>query len=430
MRKQKKDRIQDLRTFVISVNFSGQHDGNYKEYEFLKLAKSLSVLSIKKSTALRLLKSDPAFFLSKGHLNNTKTFVAENNIGLVLIDNPLTPIQQRNLEKKLDAKVLDRTGLVLEIFGSRAQTKEGMLQVELAHLLHQKSRLVRSWTHLERQRGGKGFLGGPGETQIESDRRSLASKIVGVKNAINKVKKTRGVQRNLRLKNNIPLISFVGYTNAGKSTLFNAFPNKKTKSENRLFSTLDPYLKKCGSPNKEYIISDTVGFIRNLPTSLVIAFRATLEEISYSDLIVHVVDISDENADEKADVVYKTLETLGVEIRNSNKIVEVHNKVDISFRKRSTPFLKGLPKNKVYSISAANKQGLNPFFRGIEQNLYKKLIKENIILDVYETEKIKWLYQNQLVKSSELRNSDIKLELIWHYEERQRFNEIFVGTVL
>ena len=184
------------------------------------LARSLSALSIKRNLALRLVKSDPAFFISKGHLHNIRNYISDNDIGLVLIDNPLTPIQQRNIEKKLMAKVLDRTGLVLEIFGSRAQSKEGMLQVELAHLLHQKSRLVRSWTHLERQRGGKGFLGGPGETQIESDRRSLASKIINIRKSINKVKNSRSVQRSLRLNNNIPLVSFVGYTNAGKSTSF------------------------------------------------------------------------------------------------------------------------------------------------------------------------------------------------------------------
>ena len=417
-------------TYVISVSFQDQRNDQYHEDEFLKLANSLNVLNIKKSLVLRLSKSDPAFFISKGHLNNIKNYVLENYIGLILIDNPLTPVQQRNLEKKLGVKILDRTGLVLEIFGSRAQSKEGMLQVELAHLLHQKSRLVRSWTHLERQRGGKGFLGGPGETQIESDRRSLTSKIVGIKNAISKVKKTRGVQRNLRLKNNIPLISFVGYTNAGKSTLFNTFPNKKTKAENRLFSTLDPFLKKCGSPNKEYIISDTVGFIRNLPTSLVIAFRATLEEISYSDLIVHVVDVSDEYADLKAEVVYTTLEALGIDIRNSDKIFEVHNKIDVSVRQRAVPFLKGLPKNKVFSLSAEKKEGLDLFFKGIEQNLYKEIIKENIILDARETEKIQWLYKNQIVKSSELKKGSLKLQLIWNSVQRERFNRNFEEKVL
>ena len=221
-----------MRTYVISIIFHDQKNIDYKEDEFYQLACSLSALSIKKNTVIRLTKSHPAFFLSKGHLHNIRNYVADNDIGLVLIDNPLSPVQQRNLEKKLIAKVLDRTGLVLEIFGSRAQSKEGMLQVELAHLLHQKSRLVRSWTHLERQRGGKGFLGGPGETQIESDRRSLASKIVNIRKSISKIRKTRNVQRNQRLKNSIPLVSFVGYTNAGKSTLFNAFPNKKTKSEN------------------------------------------------------------------------------------------------------------------------------------------------------------------------------------------------------
>ena len=419
-----------MRTYVISAYFQDQHYSHRYDDEFLKLAKSLNVLSIIKSTTLKISKSDPAYFISKGHLSDVKSYVLENKIGLVLIDNPLSPVQQRNLEKKLIAKVLDRTGLVLEIFGSRAQSREGMLQVELAHLLHQKSRLVRSWTHLERQRGGKGFLGGPGETQIESDRRSLSSKIVSVKNAISKVKKTRGVQRNLRLKNNMPLVSFVGYTNAGKSTLFNTFPNKKTKSENRLFSTLDPFLKKCGSSKKEYIISDTVGFIKDLPTSLVIAFRATLEEISYSDLIVHVVDISDEYADHKAEIVYSTLEALGIDIRNSNKLVEVHNKVDISSRQRAAPFLKGLPKSKIFPISAEKKQGLEHFFHGIEKNLFEKIIKENITLDASETEKIRWLYQNQIVKSSHLNESSLKLQLQWDSEQRKIFNQCFVEKVL
>ena len=417
-------------TYVISVTFQDQHNTYFKNDEFFHLAQSLSALSIKKNTVIRLTKSHPAFFLSKGHLDNIRNYVADNDIGLVLIDNHLSPVQQRNLEKKLVAKVLDRTGLVLEIFGSRAQSKEGMLQVELAHLLHQKSRLVRSWTHLERQRGGKGFLGGPGETQIESDRRSLASKIVNIRKSISKVRKTRNVQRNQRLKNSIPLVSFVGYTNAGKSTLFNAFPNKKTKAENRLFSTLDPYLKKCGSHKKEYIISDTVGFIRDLPTSLVTAFRATLEEIGFSDLIVHVVDVSDEYADKNAEVVYNTLEALGVDTGDKNRIIEVHNKIDISARQRFQPFLKGLKKDKIFYISAEKKQGLESLFQGIESKLYKQIIQENIILDVSETEKIKWLYQNQLVKSSELRDRDIKLELIWDCEERQKFNEIFLGTVL
>ena len=419
-----------MRTYVISVTFQDQQSNHFKEDEFFQLARSLSALSIKKNTVIRLTKSHPAFFISKGHLNNIRNYVADNDIGLVLIDNPLSAVQQRNLEKKLMAKVLDRTGLVLEIFGSRAQSKEGKLQVELAHLIHQKSRLVRSWTHLERQRGGKGFLGGPGETQIESDKRSLASKITNIRKSINKVRRSRSVQRNLRLNNNIPLVSFVGYTNAGKSTLFNAFPNKKTKSENMLFSTLDPYLKKCGLPKREYIISDTVGFIRNLPTSLVIAFRATLEEISFSDLIVHVVDVSDENAEKNAEVVYSTLEALGIDTGSKNKIIEVHNKIDISSQQKFPPFLKVLHKKKIFTISAEKKQGLEQLFEGIEDNLYKHKIQENIMLNACETEKIQWLYENQLVKSSELRDDNIKLELIWDGDEQQRFKENFAEPVL
>ena len=419
-----------MRTYVISIISQGQLDNYQVKDEFLKLASSLSALNIKKSSVIRLSKNNPAFYISKGHLQKIRDLVSDNDIGLVLFDSQLTPIQQRNLEKKLLVKVLDRTGLVLEIFGSRAQSKEGILQVELAHLLHQKSRLVRSWTHLERQRGGKGFLGGPGETQIESDRRNLASKIVNIKKSIRKIRNSRDVQRSLRQKNNIPLVSFVGYTNAGKSTLFNAFPNKKTKSENRLFSTLDPFLKKCGLPKKEYIISDTVGFIRNLPTSLVVAFRATLEEIGFSDLIVHVVDVSDEYADKNAEVVYSTLEELGVDTGNENRIIEVHNKIDISERQRFAPFLKSLTKNKIFSISAEKKRGLEKLFQGIEKSLYNHKVLENIILNANETEKLKWLFQKQLVKSSELSENRIRLELIWDSDEKQKFSESFGDTVL
>ena len=393
--------------------------------EFLSLANSLSSLKIEKSTIVRLSKCDPALFFSKGHLTKIRDYISSIGIGLILIDNPISPVQQRNMEKYFNAKVLDRTGLVLEIFGSRAQTKEGTLQVELAHLIHQKSRLVRSWTHLERQRGGKGFLGGPGETQVESDKRSLSSKIINIKKAILKIKKTRNVQRGLRIKNNLPLVSFIGYTNAGKSTLFNTFPNKKTSAQDRLFSTLDPFLKKCGLPNKEYIISDTVGFIRNLPTSLVVAFRATLEEINFSDLIVHVVDVSDDYAEKKAEVVYKTLEALGIDVLNSHRIVEVHNKIDISSRNSFVPFLKGLSRNKTFSISAEKKLGLDAFFLGIEKSLYRDKIQEDIILDANESEKIKWLYQNQLVRFSELKENGLKLRLIWDKDQKEKFNTNF-----
>ncbi len=414
-----------MRTLAISVVFQDSKNSGGDDNEFFYLARSLSALEIIKNTSLRVSKIDPAFFLSKGHIEDIRYFVSENNIGLILIDNPVTPVQQRNLEKKFITKVLDRTGLVLEIFGSRARTKEGMLQVELAHLLHQKSRLVRSWTHLERQRGGKGFLGGPGETQIESDRRSLTTKIVNIKKSLIKVKKTREVQRNLRIKNNLSLISFVGYTNAGKSTLFNAFPNKKTNSEDRLFSTLDPFLKKCGPFKKEYIISDTVGFIKNLPTSLVIAFRATLEEIIFSDLIIHVIDISDEYAEKKAETVYKTLEDLGINLNNEKKIIEVHNKIDISSTHRFRPFLKSLSRNDVHPVSASKKLGMDQLFEKIENILFNKHIKEQIVLDSSEVKKIQWLYQNKVVEASEFIDNNMMLKLQWSNNQKEKFNNKF-----
>ena len=209
-----------MRTYVISIIFQGQSNSYYLKDEFLKLASSLSALDIRDSSVLRLSKIDPALYISKGQLQRIRDFVSDNDIGLVLFDGPLTPIQQRNLEKKLVVKVLDRTGLVLEIFGSRAKSREGMLQVELAHLLHQKSRLVRSWTHLERQRGGKGFLGGPGETQIESDRRNLASKIVNIEKSIRKVRNTRGVQRSLRQKKKYTLSILCGLYQRRKVNTF------------------------------------------------------------------------------------------------------------------------------------------------------------------------------------------------------------------
>jgi len=246
----------------------------------------------------------PATLLGSGKVKEFADILKENDAELVIVDHPLTPVQQRNLEKELNAKVLDRTGLILEIFGERARTKEGALQVELAHLNYQKGRLVRSWTHLERQRGGAGFLGGPGETQIEADRRVLQDKIVKLKHELETVRRTRDLHRAKRKKVPFPVVAIVGYTNAGKSTLFNRLTGAEVLAEDMLFATLDPTLRRLRLPHgTPVILSDTVGFISDLPTHLVAAFRATLEEVVEADLILHLRDISDPDTAAQADDV-------------------------------------------------------------------------------------------------------------------------------
>jgi GTP-binding protein HflX len=271
----------------------------------------------------------PATLLGSGKVAEFAEIVKEGHAELVIVDHPLTPVQQRNLEKELNAKVLDRTGLILEIFGERARTKEGTLQVDLAHLNYQKGRLVRSWTHLERQRGGAGFLGGPGETQIESDRRVLQDKINKLKHELETVRRTRDLHRAKRKKVPFPVVAIVGYTNAGKSTLFNRLTGAGVLAENMLFATLDPTLRRVRLPHgTPVILSDTVGFISDLPTHLIAAFRATLEEVVEADLVIHLRDISDPDTSAQAEDVERILADLGVDAGDTKRVVEVWNKID------------------------------------------------------------------------------------------------------
>jgi GTP-binding protein HflX len=294
----------------------------------------------------------PATFLGKGKVEEIAGLTRAETAGLVFVDTALSPVQQRNLEKAWAAKVVDRTGLILEIFGARAHTREGALQVELAHLNYQKSRLVRSWTHLERQRGGFGFLGGPGETQIETDRRMIAERIKRIERELEGAKRTRELHRKDRRRVPYPVIALVGYTNAGKSTLFNRLTRASVKAENLLFATLDPTLRAISLPHgARAILSDTVGFISELPTQLVAAFRATLEEVIGADVIVHVRDAAHEDTEAQARDVVGILSELGIDANDTQKIIEVWNKIDL---------LDASGRERVENIAARRSEEMQP----------------------------------------------------------------------
>jgi GTP-binding protein HflX len=335
----------------------------------------------------------PGTLLGSGKVAELAEIAKEAHANLAIIDHPLTPVQQRNLEKELNIKVLDRTGLILEIFGRRARTKEGSLQVELAHLNYQRGRLVRSWTHLERQRGGAGFLGGPGETQIEADRRLLQDKIIKLKRELETVRRTRDLHRTKRRKVPFPIVSIVGYTNAGKSTLFNMLTGAGVLAENMLFATLDPTLRRVQLPHGTTIIlSDTVGFISDLPTHLVAAFRATLEEVVEADLVIHLRDIADQDTAAQAEDVEQILSDLGIDAEDADHVVEVWNKIDLiddATRERLLEATDGPP----ISISAISGEGISALAELIEMRIAGKLAEIEIVLGNDQLGLLDWIYR-------------------------------------
>ena len=324
-----KNNIRNENCVIINPILHSRRNINtkYQEEEILNLAKSIN-LTVPLNESLKIRQISPSHFFGKGQINNLKLNLKEYLSNLLLINSQISPIQQRNLELSLNCKILDRTGLILEIFGERAITKQGKLQVELASLSYQKSRLVRSWTHLERQRGGFGFMGGPGERQIESDKRQINKRINKIKKEIKKIDSNKIMQRRNRSSN--PFVSLVGYTNAGKSTIFNYLTKEKVFVKNQLFATLDTTMRKCLiSNNKNIILSDTVGFIKNLPTELVTSFKTTLDEINYSDYLLHIIDISNPEWEKQKETVENILETILGEKYHKNKIIEVWNKSDL-----------------------------------------------------------------------------------------------------
>jgi GTP-binding protein HflX len=341
----------------------------------------------------------PATYIGKGKVEEIAGLVKAHDIGLVVMDCALSPVQQRNLEKAWAAKVLDRTGLILEIFGKRAQTKEGVLQVELAHLTYQKSRLVRSWTHLERQRGGFGFLGGPGETQIEADRRVIEERIARIEAELEKVKKRRKLHRAGRARVPYPIAALVGYTNAGKSTLFNRMTRAKVLEADMLFATLDPTLRAIDLPHgTRVILSDTVGFISELPTMLVAAFRATLEEVTEADVILHVRDISHDDSEAQLQDVQEVLKALGIDEARRDRVIEVWNKVDIldpaARAGLDNTAARVAPDHQPILVSALTGEGIDTLLAAIEARLAETRIVLDLVLEGTDGAGLSWLHRN------------------------------------
>jgi GTP-binding protein HflX len=355
-------------------------------------------LDVVETSLVLLDRPTPATFLGSGKVEMLAERIKETGIDLVIMDTSLSPVQQRNLERAFKAKVIDRTGLILEIFGRRARTKEGRLQVELAHLAYQKSRLVRSWTHLERQRGGFGFLGGPGETQIEADRRIIQDRMYRLEQDLDSVKRTRGLHRAGRARTPYPVVALVGYTNAGKSSLFNRLTQAEVMAEDLLFATLDPTARVVKLPHgAPVILSDTVGFISDLPTQLVAAFRATLEDVIEADLVLHVRDMAHADTEAQSEDVTAIMRDLGIDPDQHDRLIEVWNKVDqLDPENRlnlANKAARGAAGAKPHLTSALTGEGIDLLLEEIELKLSNKKELYEVTIPATAGDVLAWLYR-------------------------------------
>ncbi|MFK7840357.1 MAG: GTPase HflX [Bdellovibrionales bacterium] len=385
------------------------------------------MLEVEHSEVISVNRIQAGAFFGTGQRDNVSRLVSNLKPDVIIVNCTLSPVQQRNLETAWSVKVIDRTGLILEIFGARAQTKEGRLQVELAALDYQKSRLVRSWTHLERQRGGAGFMGGPGERQIEIDRRLINDRITKLKKELAVVKRTRDLGRKSRERKPYPVVAFVGYTNAGKSTLFNALTKADVFAQDLLFATLDPTMRKIELPNgQDVILSDTVGFISELPTHLIAAFRATLEETIHADVIMHIIDSSRSDFEAQREDVITILEDLGIEYEDNPQIIEVYNKIDLLDEDKRAQFdRKARFSDNILIVSAKNKTGFDVLLKDISNTLGISRQYACFIIDYSDGKALSWLHDHAEIIENEHKDTGVRVVISIDPAELSKFTSHF-----